>query len=163
MMSKSLLAAVSGFAVLFVSPLAIGQTSLGSGGAGTQQERMQVADVSGYVSYKENKKALTAKLPGGLTAEKLIGADIVSPAGDDVGEVGDLLVDKNGKANNVVVDVGGFLGIGGKNVVLDLNALTPAKGSDGDYVTNMTKEQLKALPAYEKKSGTWVLKTATPR
>jgi hypothetical protein len=118
---------------------------------------------AGYVSYKENKKALSAKLPGGLTADKLIGADIVSPTGDDVGEIGDLLVEKNGQANNVVVDVGGFLGIGGKNVVLDLNTLSPAKGSDDDLVTNMTKEQLKALPAYEKKGGTWVLKTGSSR
>jgi hypothetical protein len=161
-MNKYLLAAVSGIALLAVAPIASAEMP-GNAGAPVKlvQLKQETAAAAGYVSYKDNKKALTAKLPGGMTAEKLIGADIVSPGGDDVGEIDDLLIDKNGRANNVVVDVGSFLGIGGKNVVLDLKALTPAKGSDGDLVTNMNKDQLKALPEYEKKNGVWVLKPAS--
>lgn len=168
-MYKYLLATVSGVALLVAVPAAIAQTSTEPNSAADstrmKQERMKSSDTAatGYVSYEDNKKALTGKLQAGLTADKLIGTDIVSPAGDDVGEVGDLLIDKNGQANNVVVDVGSFLGIGGKSVVLDLKALTPAKGSDGDLVTNLNKEQLKALPEYEKKNGTWILKTAAKR
>ncbi len=161
-MNKYLLTAVSGIALLAAAPIASAEMP-GNAGAPVNlvQLKQETAAAAGYVSYNDNKKALTAKLPGGATAEKLIGADIVSPGGDSVGEIDDLLIDKNGRANNVVVDVGSFLGMGGKNVVLDLKALTPAKGSDGDLVTNMNKDQLKALPEYEKKNGVWVMKPAS--
>jgi hypothetical protein len=161
-MNRYLLTAVSGIALLAAAPIASAETP-GNAGAPVNlvQLKQKTAAAAGYVSYNDNKKALTAKLAGGATAEKLIGADIVSPGGDSVGEIDDLLIDKNGRASNVVVDVGSFLGMGGKNVVLDLKALTPAKGSDGDLVTNMNKDQLKALPEYEKKNGVWVMKPAS--
>ena len=44
------------------------------------------------------------------------------------------------------LDIGGFLGIGEKDVVLPLDSLT--KGEDG-LRTAMTKEELEALPEYD--------------
>jgi hypothetical protein len=49
----------------------------------------------------------------------------------------------------VIVDVGGFLGIGAKPVVLDIAQLS-RRGDSEDLHTSMTREQLEALPRYER-------------
>ncbi len=70
---------------------------------------------------------------------------IVDLKGDSVGSVDDVMFDNMGKPRAVKVDVGGFLGIGGKDVALDANAVKfdPAKKV---LVTSLNKDQLKALP-----------------
>jgi len=50
----------------------------------------------------------------------------------------------------VTVDVGGFLGIGAKEVALDLDNLVFMRdGDDLSLYTSLTKEQLEAQPAYD--------------
>ncbi|MGK9236470.1 PRC-barrel domain-containing protein [Inquilinus limosus] len=51
-------------------------------------------------------------------ASKLIGVGIYGPDDQRVGEVNEILVDRQGKAQAIVVGVGGFLGIGEKNVAI---------------------------------------------
>src|SRR3954453_23060570 len=55
--------------------------------------------------------------PGQVMASKqLIGATVVGPNNERVGDVNDVLLDRNGQAVAIVVGVGGFLGIGEKDV-----------------------------------------------
>jgi sporulation protein YlmC with PRC-barrel domain len=111
---------------------------------------------SSYKSYSENKDSLAgATIAGGFTADQLIGADIVNASGDSVGEIEDLVVDTNNQVSKAIVGVGGFLGMGTKNVAVDLADLS--QGPDKkDFVTNMTKDELKTLPEFKKESGSWV-------
>jgi hypothetical protein len=53
---------------------------------------------------------------------KFKGADVLGPDNAKVGSVSDLLFDKNGKIDGFIVGVGGFLGIGEKNVAIDMSA-----------------------------------------
>ena len=55
-----------------------------------------------------------------------------------------------GAATQVIVDVGGFLGIGAKPVALTTNQLNFMRDEDGDVhaTTAWTKEQVKALPEH---------------
>ncbi len=55
-----------------------------------------------------------------------------------------------GAATQVIVDVGGFLGIGAKHVALTTSQLTFMRDEDGDIhaATSWTKEQVKALPEH---------------
>jgi sporulation protein YlmC with PRC-barrel domain len=92
---------------------------------------------------------------GGMTAEELVGRSVVDTAGNSVGEVNDLMLDAENKVASVMIDVGGFLGIGERTVALEASSLTVQEGEDGDLVTSMTKEQIEALPAYEKVDDTW--------
>ncbi|MGF6227637.1 sporulation protein YlmC with PRC-barrel domain [Inquilinus ginsengisoli] len=51
-------------------------------------------------------------------ASKLIGVDVYGPDDQRVGEVNEVLVDRNGQMQAIVVGVGGFLGIGEKDVAI---------------------------------------------
>jgi sporulation protein YlmC with PRC-barrel domain len=53
---------------------------------------------------------------------KFKGTDVLGPDNVKVGSVSDLLFDKNGKIDGLIVGVGGLLGIGEKNVAIDMSA-----------------------------------------
>jgi hypothetical protein len=48
--------------------------------------------------------------------------DVLGPDNTKIGSVTDMLFDKSGKIDGLVVGVGGFLGIGAKNVAIDMSA-----------------------------------------
>lgn len=83
-----------------------------------------------------------------LTAEILDGATIYGPDDEKVGSVDRL--HGAGQATQVVVDVGGFLGIGAKPVAVPLSQLEFMRDEDGNVhaVTNWTKDELKAMPEH---------------
>lgn len=51
-------------------------------------------------------------------ASKLDGVNIYNNSNEKIGEIGDVLIDHSGKAMAIVVDVGGFLGMGEHRVAL---------------------------------------------
>jgi sporulation protein YlmC with PRC-barrel domain len=83
-----------------------------------------------------------------IDANKLIGRNIKNPQGDTVGEINSVAIDKDGKVRSVIVGVGGFLGVGEKNVALPWDSLTVSKSGE-DVVANVTKDELKALPEHK--------------
>jgi sporulation protein YlmC with PRC-barrel domain len=54
---------------------------------------------------------------------ELMGQSVYNDADEAIGDIGDVLLDKNGQAAGVVIDVGGFLGIGAREVAVPFNAL----------------------------------------
>lgn len=78
----------------------------------------------------------------------LIDAVIYGPADERIGTVSH--VHGMGSATQVIVDVGGFLGIGSKPVALETNQLNFMRDKDGlvHAVTSWTKEQVKDLPEH---------------
>ena len=85
----------------------------------------------------------------GMTTEKLIGARVYGPDDTDVGEVSEVKLDGQGAASQVILDVGGFLGLGEKPVALDLSSLDVMQAtSDGSVrlYTKLTQDELKSLP-----------------
>jgi hypothetical protein len=91
---------------------------------------------------------------GGLTAAELVGRELVAATGASVGEVADVVTSEHGQVVQVIVDVGTFLGIGGRTVAIDPFHLTVEEG-DGSLVVGLTREEIEALPAYEQRGGVW--------
>lgn len=58
---------------------------------------------------------------GEWRASKLVGANVYNQSGNTIGSIDDLLVNDSGKIDNVIVSVGGFLGIGNKLVEVPFN------------------------------------------
>ena len=87
-----------------------------------------------------------------LTADMLKGTTVYDANDEVVGEVGELILADDGQIKEVIIDVGGFLGMGEKPVALQLEQLEILRQNDGSdlrvYVAT-TKEQLEAMPDYE--------------
>jgi sporulation protein YlmC with PRC-barrel domain len=90
---------------------------------------------------------------GTLNASKLIGLDVQSPEDKKVGDIGEVVLDKAGEVQGVVVDVGGFLGIATHPVLLEWKdvTLTSQDGKDR-AVVSLNKERLEQMPAYQSSS-----------
>jgi sporulation protein YlmC with PRC-barrel domain len=116
---------------------------------------------------------------GKWRTSKLIGLDVYNAANEKIGDVNELITDSTGKIDTVVVGVGGFLGIGEHDVGIAFSqlkfAMEPVKTSSTSATTttgsgaatttttsssaakdypdhamvNMTKDQLKAMPAFK--------------
>ena len=86
-------------------------------------------------------------------ASKFKGTDVVGTDNQKIGDVSDILFDKDGKIEAYVVGVGGFLGIGSKDVAIDPASFTPVAGKDATDMKlrlSMTKDELKAAAAFER-------------
>lgn len=86
--------------------------------------------------------------PAELTESNLIGATIYDAQDEEVGSISHL--HHMGETRQVVLDVGGFLGIGSKPVMVGLEELDIMRDAHGNVhgVTSMTKEQIEALPEH---------------
>lgn len=85
-------------------------------------------------------------------ASKFNGTDVIGTDDAKIGDVSDVLFDKDKKVVAFIVGVGGFLGIGAKDVAIDPASFTPVTGKDATDVKlrlSMTKDELKAAPAFE--------------
>ena len=88
---------------------------------------------------------------GSINASQLMGLKVENPDGNNVGEIGEVVLDDGGQVQGVVVDVGGFLGVGERPVLLDWKDVTLAgSGNEVKANVNATVESLKAMPAYER-------------
>jgi hypothetical protein len=107
-----------------------------------------------------------------MRASKLIGATVRN-ANESIGEINELILDKDGKIAAVVVGVGGFLGIGEREVALDYKSLTIKRDPNAmteagatTVMVNATKDGLKAAPAWtwnrDTNPGATAPRTTTP-
>jgi sporulation protein YlmC with PRC-barrel domain len=82
-----------------------------------------------------------------IRASKVLGTSVYNSAGDKIGKIEDVVLDK--QSNNImfaVVGFGGFLGMNEKYHPLPWSSLDYQNSRDG-YVVGYTKEQLQAAPA----------------
>src|SRR5436853_6411013 len=77
--------------------------------------------------------------------------NVYDPSDNKIGEVMDVLVNREGKIDALIVGVGGFLGIGEKDVAVAFNAVQfKTKDSNKWYpVMSTTKDALKNAPGYK--------------
>jgi PRC-barrel domain len=80
-----------------------------------------------------------------LTSKNLIGASVLGPSNEKVGSINDLLVDRDGTIIAAVVGVGGFLGIGAKNVAVPFKSLELSRSRDNEdrIAMRFSKDELK--------------------
>jgi hypothetical protein len=83
--------------------------------------------------------------PNQIRASKMIGSTVYDLQNLNIGRVRDLVLDRDGKIAAVVVDVGTFLGMGGKTVAVQLSDL---KTDNNRLTLDRTKEQLQQMANY---------------
>lgn len=104
--------------------------------------RAQVAATSAFTVLEDEAVIVQ---PFNITAEELEDMDIVGPTGDEIGEVDEVLTNAAGVLA-VSAEVGGFLGIGEREVIVGLDQF---RLIDGKLVTDLTKAQLEVLPEWD--------------
>jgi len=78
-----------------------------------------------------------------------LGKPIVNAAGEKIGDVSDVLFDHSGKITTVVIGVGGFLGLGAKQVGIPFEAVTYSQqNGERQIMVPLTKEALQTAPDY---------------
>jgi hypothetical protein len=106
-----------------------------------------------------SKSASSAKFINSQKSDQFLassfkGTDVVGPDDKKIGDISDILFDKNGKIEAYVVSVGGFLGIGSKHVALEPSAFQIVSGdkskNENDKIkVALDKEQLTQAANFE--------------
>ena len=85
--------------------------------------------------------------------------NVYDPSDTKIGEISDVLLDKDGKVGAIIVGVGGFLGMGEKDVAVPFSAIHATERNGKWWLTmNATKDALKSAPGYkyDKAKATWM-------
>jgi hypothetical protein len=104
-------------------------------GSGVYAQSEKLAGVA--ADHGNNPKFVAAQQADQWVFSKFKGTSVVGPDNANVGAVSDLLFDRTGKIAGVIVGVGGFLGIGAKNVAIDMCGfdVIPVSSSAGGNAT----------------------------
>jgi sporulation protein YlmC with PRC-barrel domain len=84
--------------------------------------------------------------PDQLRASKMLGSTVYDVQNRSIGKVADLVLDKDGRVDGVVIDVGTFLGMGGKSVEVKMSDI---KTDNNRLTLDRTKEQLQQMASYQ--------------
>ncbi len=99
-------------------------------------------------------KIINSQKPDQFLASKFRGTDVLGTDNAKIGDVSDILFEKDGKIQAYVVSVGGFLGLGSKHVAIEPTAFQVVTGdkskNESDKLKlSMTKDQLKQAANFE--------------
>jgi hypothetical protein len=97
-------------------------------------------------------QVITEQKPDQLLASKVKGTDVIGSNNEKIGDVNDMLFDKDGKILAYVVGVGGFLGIGSKDVALSPASFQVMPASERESMKlklSMTKDELKTAADFK--------------
>ncbi|WP_198731843.1 hypothetical protein [Paracoccus tegillarcae] len=113
------------------------------------QPDMDPAKPSMLASWVEGLQVFTTNEPSGSEWSVLEG-DAIPEGWDDIADIGDIVINSDHEVVGYVIDIGGFLGIGAKEVLVSTEAAKMGTfGNDTVFVTNYTKEELGALPDFD--------------
>ena len=83
-----------------------------------------------------------------LSSTELEDMNLLSDTGEEIGEIEKVLVDENGQPAAVTAEIGGYLGVGQKIVVIGLDRLQLRGDDEPDLATTYTKEELQGMQAW---------------
>ena len=115
-----------------------------------------VASAAGFAQTSPSRSGsdagfVTVQPQGQWLASRFVGQAVTNQAGQNIGDINDLLFDKTGRIATAVVGVGGFLGMGEKSVAVPFGSLAFTTDATGKRVVTIpfSKEQLQAAPIFE--------------
>jgi sporulation protein YlmC with PRC-barrel domain len=85
-----------------------------------------------------------------MRASKFIGTKVVNTANETIGDINEVVLAKDGKVAAVIIGVGGFLGMGEREVAMDFKSIRLSRDQNNNLVltVNATKDALKNAPEW---------------
>ena len=140
-------------AVTLGTSAAFAQTQQRTTPDAAQQERMDQDRSRTQAGQSQQQRHLSSKPASAFYSGKLMGADVRSRQdNEDIGTIDELVIDNDGKIVAVIVGVGGFLGMGDREVAIAWDSIDVETDSDGDtrFFVDQSREQLKNVPEYSR-------------
>jgi sporulation protein YlmC with PRC-barrel domain len=110
-------------------------------------------------AYAQPAQILTG-LPAGTTVTNFYKQNVYDLSNNTIGTIDDVLINTDGRVSALIVGVGGFLGVGEKDVAIPFRAIRASRKDNNTWVLvlNTTKDALKTAPGftYDKTTTTWV-------
>jgi len=134
----------------------------GTGSSGTMSTDQNNAQTgTGTTSTMNNSTAMNSgdlfvpadRLNGAqlMSANDYIGKTVYDQTGANIGEVNDIILSNDGQIQAVILGVGGFLGIGEKDVAVSVNAVQMVQdGNTNRLMVQATKDALNSAPTYDR-------------
>ena len=113
-----------------------------------------LAGASGSVAWAATAKNPATNYPSLVGTSDIKGTHVKNLQGQDLGEIEDVLIDPDtGQVRFVILEVGGFLGLGSTRVAVPLNAFQITKeGDKSKWMLDADKEKLKDAPKVQGKN-----------
>ena len=118
----------------------------------TPANTMTPVNTTSDVAAPFDRSAMTPVDVSAMTSDDLKGTAVYGLNDEQIGDIGDFVLNSQGGIDAVVVDVGGFLGLGQKPVAVGFDNLQFSMDANNNryLFMNTTKEQLEAQPAFNK-------------
>ncbi len=115
---------------------------------------------------KPDKSAESDGIPAvvidGQQVESILGKKVRSNSGEDMGRIIDVIVDKSGQIRAAIIDFGGFLGVGTRQIAVDWRTIRfPSDQKSESLAVDLTRDQLRVAPVY--KAGEQIVVLGRPR
>jgi sporulation protein YlmC with PRC-barrel domain len=126
-------------------PIAFAQTNAPDATAPAAQAQPLTADQA------TGPRAENRVMPGQVRFSDMNGATVYDAQNKSVGDINNIVLDRDGRVAAVVVKTGAFLGIGGRKVAIGMRDLTLTTDQNGKphFAVDMTKDQLKSAQAFD--------------
>jgi sporulation protein YlmC with PRC-barrel domain len=113
-------------------------------GQSSEQQKTPTATDSNVAVTVDAKKA--------VLATSFIGSSVYTSANENIGDINDIIFDDKGSIQAVIIGVGGFLGMGEKDVALPLNKITVTRDETNaiKLTVQASRDELDKAPAFDK-------------
>jgi sporulation protein YlmC with PRC-barrel domain len=150
---------INSLAAVFVTSVLLSGTAMAQTPPTTNPPGTSPAIPTAANSTRATTNATPTAPPEKFTVTNYYNQDVYDPNDNKIGSIEDVLINKDGQVTDLIIGVGGFLGVGKKDVAQPFKDVQLTNKNDRWYLTmNADKDQLKSAQGlrYDRKMTTWV-------
>ncbi|MGY0779995.1 PRC-barrel domain-containing protein [Azospirillum argentinense] len=148
-MHKTVIATLSALALM------TGATAAQTGTGGSTQAPSSQAPNSVIMDQGQSARpagpasGAASNTTGGASVEHLMSRTVIGADGEKVGKVSDVILGPDGNAQLLVIQSGGFLGIGGKEIAADIALADVLPGNGPITLRDVTQASVRDMPEFQ--------------
>jgi len=126
------------------------QAERGPAQSQSTQQPVPSSTPPGQTKGESEKEGTPATVVDAQQLESILGKNVISPTGEDMGRIVDIIVDRSGQVRAAIIDFGGFLGVGTRKIAVDWRLIRfPSDGKMDNVMVDLTSNQLRVSPVFK--------------